>query len=206
MNQVDVQFLMGLGGHFTSQGVDQQAAQVRALGPNFHATVRAWDEWPAAAAAALKALPATTRRAIVGYSNGGSEITQAAAQGVPIDLLVAEDATIWLALAPLHRNVKSAISFRNVNPFSSFPPVGHASLSIGAGWDPAKQRLRTIDTWDMHTSVDLDPVIQAVVLASVKALGSDTFAPPISASASPPPPAMPINFTNPGRGDGGSNG
>ena len=165
---VHVEFLEGLGDDFTSPGVLAMAAQVRKLGANFSATVRHWYQWRDAAAA-LKAAPASNARAVVGYSNGGSEVTGVSDAGFPLDLLIALDPTIWLACSPLHVNVKQAICFHNINPASSFPPVGHASLTTAADF---KGRLRTIDTWDLHMNVDTDPVIQAVVLAAIKQLAA----------------------------------
>jgi hypothetical protein len=164
---VHVEFLEGLGDDFTSPGIPVMASQVRKLGANFSATVRRWYQWRDAAAA-LKAAPAADARAVVGYSNGASEVTGVSDQGLALDLLVALDPTIWLACSPLHGNVKQAICFHNVNPASSFPPVGHASLTATADF---KGRLRTIDTWDLHMNVDTDPVIQAVVMAAIRQLG-----------------------------------
>jgi hypothetical protein len=163
---VHVEFLEGLGGDFTSAGVLAMAAQVRKLGSNFSASVRRWYQWRAAAAA-LKASPARNGRAVVGYSNGGSEVTGISDEGFALDLVIALDPTIWIACSPLHANVKQAICVHNVNPLSSFPPVGHASLTTAADF---KGTLRTIDTWDLHINVDSDPVIQGVVLSAIKQL------------------------------------
>jgi hypothetical protein len=163
---VHVEFLEGLGDDFTSPGVLAMAAQVRKLGADFSATVRRWYQWRDAATA-LKARQPGDARAVVGYSNGGSEVTGVSDAGFPLDLLVALDPTIWLACSPLHGNVKRAICFHNVNPVSSFPPVGHASLTTAPDF---KGTLRTIDTWDLHMNVDTDPVIQAAVLAAIRQL------------------------------------
>lgn len=164
---VHVEFLEGLGDDSTSPGVLTQAAEARKL-PGVTAAVRRWYQWPVAAAA-LKALPAGVKRVVVGYSNGGSEVTQVADEGFPIDLLIAEDPTIWLAMASLHSNVAEAICFENINPFSSFPPVGHANLSTAPDFHGV---LKVIATRDMHINVDTDPTIQATVLAAIKELAS----------------------------------
>ena len=162
---VQLDILEGLGDDTTSPGCLVIAQEARKI-PGVTAVVWKWYQWPLVLAARKK-LPADRLWAVVGYSNGGSEATQVAADGLIVDLLVALDPTIWLACAPLHDNVKRAICFHNVNPASSFPPVGHASLSVAVDF---KGLLQTFNTWDLHNNVDTDPVIQAAVIAAVKQL------------------------------------
>jgi len=165
-----VHLLMGLGGKFTSPGVYTQAAQIKALGPDVSATVWAWDDWDRAAADLIA--QKSTKHVAIGYSNGASKVQELANRlfqnNVRLDLLVAEDPTIWLPTTPLRANVMKAICFKNVNPASSFPPVGHASLK--AGPDFPLSRLTTIETTLSHTAVDTDPKIIATVVQAVKAV------------------------------------
>lgn len=166
---VQLDILEGLGDDATSPGCQVIAAEARKI-PGVTAVVWKWYQWELLIAARKK-LPADRLWAIVGYSNGASEVTQVAADGLTVDLLVALDPTIWLACAPLHNNVKRAICFHNVNPLSSFPPVGHASLTAAMDF---KGLLQTFNTWDLHINVDTDPVIQAAVIAAVKQLAGGT--------------------------------
>jgi hypothetical protein len=68
------------------------------------------------------------KRAIVGYSNGGSAATWVATDGFAIDLLVALDPTVWLANYALESNVKSAVCFHDTFILN---PVGHARCTKG---------------------------------------------------------------------------
>jgi len=165
MKLIHIEILEGLGDDQTSPGMLTIAAELRKL-PGATVIVRHWNQWQDAANA-LRALPATTLRSVIGYSNGASEVTQIAAENIPIDLLISLDPTIWLACAALHGNVKQAICFHNVNPASSFPPVGHASLTTAPDF---KGTLRTVDTWDMHINVDTDPAIQGAVILAERQL------------------------------------
>jgi hypothetical protein len=162
---VQLDILEGLGDDTTSPGCLVIAAEARKIS-GVTAVVWKWYQWEQVIAARKK-LPADRLWAVVGYSNGASEAEQVAAPGITVDLLVALDPTIWLATAPLHGNVKRAICFHNVNWASSFPPVGHASLTTSPDF---KGTLQTIDTWDLHINVDTDPVIQATVVAAVRQL------------------------------------
>lgn len=162
---VELDILEGLGDDTTSPGCLVIAQEARKI-PGVTAVVWKWYQW-ALVVAARKKLPADRLWAVVGYSNGASEAEQVAAAGLAVDLLIALDPTIWLATVPLQGNVKRAICFHNVNWASSFPPVGHASLSTAPDF---KGTLQTIDTWDLHINVDTDPVIQAIVVAAVKQL------------------------------------
>jgi len=158
-----VHLLMGLGDSWTSPGVITQANQIKALGSDVTATVWKWYEW-ASALADLQAKP-NTKHVVIGYSNGASFVQNIANSGVLLDLLISEDPTIWLPTYPLKSNVQKAICFKNTNPYSSFPPVGHASLVAGPGFPPS--RLTTIETKDQHLSVDTDPTIIKTVVDAV---------------------------------------
>lgn len=158
-----VRLLEGLGGDRTSGGVLQQRDKIKAKFPTADVKVYGWSEWDKVAAD-FKAKP-DAKHVLIGYSNGGSTVTWTADTGVRIDALVAEDPTVWLSNIPLKGNVKKALCIHNSNPFSSFPPVGHAYLAAGLGFD--KTHLKTIETNDSHMYVDYDPVIIAAVFAFI---------------------------------------
>lgn len=88
------------------------------------------------------------KRVILGYSNGGSELTYVCQMGFPVDLALALDPTIWLSMVPLGKNVRRAICFHDTNPLN---PVGHAYLKKGPDFNGT---LITIDTSDLHLNVD----------------------------------------------------
>jgi len=163
-----VHLLMGLGDQFTSPGVLTQATRIRALGADVTATVWTWAQWQSALSDLQSAANSNgkTKHVVIGYSNGASMVQQLAASGVALDLLIAEDPTIWLPTVPLKGNVKKSICFHNTNWMSSIPPVGHASLVAGDGFNAAN--LQTIDTTLAHTSVDTDPSIIQVVVNAVQ--------------------------------------
>jgi len=167
MADIRVELLEGLGDEFTSPGMLTIRTALLQI-PHTIVGIKHWNEWEIAASV-LKVQPATTKRAVIGYSNGASEVTNIAAEDFPIDLLISLDPTIWLAMQPLHKNVKKAICFHNVNPASSFPPVGHASLATGPDFTG---KLTTIDTWDLHGNVDTDPEIQGACILAVRALAN----------------------------------
>ena len=165
MRTVHVELLEGLGDEFTSPGMITIRDELLKIS-HLTAGLRHWNEWQIAGSA-LRVAP--DARAVIGYSNGASEVTNIAAMDVPIDLLISLDPTIWLAMQPLHKNVVKAICFHNVNPASSFPPVGHASLTTAPDFTG---KLTTIDTWDLHGNVDTDPEIQGACILAVRALAN----------------------------------
>jgi dienelactone hydrolase len=159
-----VALLMGLGGEITSPGIPYMAQKIQAHG--FVAKVYSWDQWREAGEW-LKSQPG--KKAVLGYSNGGSEVTGVTDLGFELDLVISLDPTIWLSMSPLHRNVKEAVCFHNANWLSSFPPVGHARLSTASDF---KGKITTIDTYDSHMRVDTDASIQAYCEAKIFALGA----------------------------------
>lgn len=165
MLNVCVGFVMGLFGIFgSSPGIQQMGAQV-AKWPGYEARVFQWSEW--SAAATWLSRKSCGVRAIVGYSNGGNTITYAAATGVKLAYAGSMDPTIWLPVTPIQKNVDSVMVFRNVNPLSSFPPVGHANLVKGATF---RGVWKVYDVRDLHGAVDTNPKNQAPILAKLKSL------------------------------------
>jgi len=163
----EVHLLYGLFGSVgSSPGITTQAQLIQKLGADVTTTVWGWDQWDSAAAA-LQNKPGS-KHVVIGYSNGASRVQNIADTGVSLDLLVSEDPTIWLETIPLRANVKKAVCFKNTNPMSSIPPVGHASLVAGQGFDP--KNLVTIETQDLHANVDTDPAIINTVISYVKAV------------------------------------
>lgn len=170
MNHIQVEMLMGLGGHATSSGIDDLAKLIQALNDKNNyviVEVRAWDDWKNAGAI-LKA--SGNKKVIIGYSNGGSEVTGISDMAFPIDLLISLDPTIWINCSPLHDNVKEAICFHNANWLSSIPPVGHNTLTTASDWKPLKQKLTIIDIYDLHMNVDKDKKIQDTCLSAIEKL------------------------------------
>lgn len=155
---------MGLGGEATSAGMPYMAHRLQNKG--IICVVFGWADWRKAGQWLRSR---NGKRAVVGYSNGGSEVTGITDLGFELDLVIALDPTIWLSMSPLHGNVREAVCFHNANPFSSFPPVGHARLTTAPDF---KGKLTTIDTWDTHMDVDRDPSIQAYVESKILALGA----------------------------------
>lgn len=165
-----VEFLKGLElpGFETSPGIIDMAREVSSWA-GYTAVVREWHEWEKSVDA-LKSLPVGIRRGVVGYSNGGSMATYIANSGTVIDFLVGMDATTWIPPKQLQINVRNAICFWNVNPFSSFPPVGHASYSLVKGNTSTK--LLTYKIMNLHGNVDTDPDNQKLVYEALKSLST----------------------------------
>jgi hypothetical protein len=82
---------------------------------------------------------------------------------VPFDYAVFIDPTTLSALTALGPNLKQALHFHN----NSLDPVGHATLTAGAGFDRAQ--LEVVETAMPHLMLDTDPGIQARVLAEINA-------------------------------------
>jgi hypothetical protein len=158
-----VHLLMGLGDQLTSPGVLTQSNSIRLLGADVQTTVWTWKAWPQVVRL-LQADGNAHKHVIIGYSCGASAMEYIADTNIPIDLLVAEDPTIWLTTTPIRGNVQKAICFHNINPLNA---VGRASCEAGAGLTPAS-RLTTINTADFHGNVDIDTSIIKTVLNAVE--------------------------------------
>jgi len=156
-----VHLLMGLGDQTTSAGVVTQSESIRLLGPDVQTSVWTWKAWPQVVRL-LIADGNAHKHVIIGYSCGASAMEYIADTNIPLDLLVAEDPTIWLSTTPIRGNVKQAICFHNTNFLNA---VGRASCEAGAGL-PAS-RLTTINTADLHGDVDRDTSIIKTVLNAV---------------------------------------
>lgn len=165
---VHVEFLEGLGGDLTSPGIIAMANHVSSW-PGYTTNVRNWSEWERSVDR-FKSLPIATRRAIVGYSNGGSMATYVANSGTTIDFLIGMDATVWIPPKEIQINVRNAICFWNINPFSSVPPVGHAKYTLASGNKTTK--LLTYKITNLHGNVDTDPDNQELVFEALKSLST----------------------------------
>jgi len=157
-----VHLLMGLGDELTSPGVITQSNQIRALGADVQTSVWTWKAWPEVVRLFI-ADGSAHKHVVIGYSCGASATEYVADSNVALDLVVAEDPTIWLSTTAFRGNVAKAICFHNTNPINF---VGRASCAVGNGF-PAS-RLTTINTMDIHGDVDLDTGIIATVIAAVK--------------------------------------
>lgn len=165
-----IEFLKGLElpGFETSPGVIAMSQRVAGWA-GYTSTVREWSEWQQSVDK-FNSLPAGVKRGLVGYSNGGSLATYVAASGVGIDFLIGMDATTWIPPKALDVNVRNAICFWNVNPLSSFPPVGHASYSLTKSNKTTK--LLTYKIMNLHGNVDTDPDNQELVYEALKSLST----------------------------------
>lgn len=166
MIPIHCEFLMGLGGRLTSSGVVQMYTDALRR-PNVTANLREWDQWQDSVQT-ISELPKHSKVAVLGYSNGACTATDIAFEDFQVDLLVGFDRTIWLPARPLGGNVKRAICLWNVNPFSSFPPVGHGTYSMAQGV-PAS-RLTTRRITDFHINVDKNPANQKIWTAALDLL------------------------------------
>ncbi len=154
----------GIGGRFWSAGMEGRlAAGIRALGCYCPPTYR-WIDWQAQIRD-IRAQPAGTRIVIAGHSldaNLAPSIAMAA--GRPIDLVAGYDPTIWWPCPPIPTNVKQAICFHGVNWLN---PIGHARYTLA---DPAKTRLATYKTADLHHKIDDNDELHGITINAVKAL------------------------------------
>lgn len=161
-----VEILEGLGGDNTSFGCVQIAAQIRALGPNYRATVRPYTAGDDVVASVMAA-PDNAKIMLVGYSNGASLITYAAPRiKRTIHKMIGLDPTFWIWPLDIQQNVNQAICLWNVNPASMFPPVGHAYYKLAAGNE--RTILLTRKIYDFHGNVDKNPKNQAVVVDAAR--------------------------------------
>lgn len=162
-----IEILEGLGGDYTSQGCVQMA-NTMSTWPGYKVNLRSWSDW-GRAAKAISETPKDVPVMVVGYSNGGSMATYVPYTcGRVIQKLIGLDPTVWIPPKVLPTNVMQAICLKNVNPFSSFPPVGHAGYEVQTGNKVTKLLTRRI--YDFHINVDKNPKNQAVVYQAAKDL------------------------------------
>lgn len=155
--------MYGLGGAIFSSGMNVLASQLRKIGAVVPDVYR-WTQWRDIVSD-IEKTPADAKIIIAGHSMGANAATWIAeATRRQISLIAAYDPTIWAEVTPLGRNVAKAINFHGVSWFSL---VGHAQLSVSAGF---KGELKTFNTSDRHEIIDDDNGLHAITVAEVKKL------------------------------------
>ena len=145
--------LRGLGGYFSSSGVDALAAKASAI-PGVATDV--FNYRPEHVVLEHMLAHGSSNLGVMGFSFGGNDTTfiaeQLAAHNLRLKLLICEDATIFGRMRPILGNVDRAICFHNNDLING--PVGHAELAAGTGFDPTRQQLITIQISMFHLHVD----------------------------------------------------
>jgi hypothetical protein len=153
MTPIYMPCLRGLGGHFSSSGVDTLAAKA-ALIPGV--TTEVFNYRPEHLVLDRVLAHRGGNLGVMGFSLGGNDTTpiaqQLAERGLRLKLLICEDATILARMRPILGNVDRAICFHNNDLING--PVGHAELTAGTDFDPTKQQLITIQISMFHLHVD----------------------------------------------------
>jgi hypothetical protein len=156
----------GLGGRFSSRGIDTLAAKA-ALIPRVKTEV--FNYRPEHLVLDRMLAHSSGNLGVVGFSRGGNDTTliaqPLAERGLRLKLLICEDATILARMRPILGNVDRAICFHNNDLING--PIGHAELTAGTSFDPTKQQLITIQISMFHLHVDQCGEIMQYVLFEI---------------------------------------
>lgn len=153
MTPIYMPCLRGLGGYFSSSGVDTLAVKASAI-PGV--TTNVFNYRPEQLVLEQMLARNSGNLGVMGFSFGGNDTTfiaeQLAARNLRLKLLICEDATIFGRMRPILGNVDRAICFHNNDLING--PVGHARLTAGTNFDPTRQQLITIQISMFHLHVD----------------------------------------------------
>lgn len=167
-------FFRGMGGKLTSAGVDKMARDAAARWPKEYIRIWDWDDCRYAQGRIMMH-PQDDCVCLVGYSMGANAVTW-----IPewyerrYDLIVGLDPTVWSWIAPFQGYVQKAICYHDLNPVNM---VGHAIYSFAPVVKPERLKLKSLvkpkgtleteDIWDLHLSVDKNPVYQREIMDAI---------------------------------------
>ena len=148
----------GLGGHLTSPGIDQIAAQLRAHGAVVHGPYF-YDKW----ASTVPSIKSTAGpKVIIGYSCGVQATAEAAAAAGVKVTVVGIQGSLYCPPPALTRNVAAAVEVWNPSCMGTF--------GLGCARYTGIANIKLYPRYLSHGGADNDPWTQRVVLRA--ALGA----------------------------------
>lgn len=160
--------MFGADGWADSRGMIVLADRLAKL-PNVRSVDNySWYDWQQAASDIMTA-PTSDKKAVIGYSGGGSRATWLANSiKNPIDLMVLYDPSLAREMQPIGSNVRHGVCYHNNNPGMWLPfygPLGGGVLSGLAG-----TVIETIEISEFHMLVQMDQKLHDTTVKFVEAL------------------------------------
>jgi len=164
MTPARIYVIYGQGDAFTSGGMVQLAARLRAQWPKAKVTEHVWRTGIAAIVPDIKAQALDEKIVLIGYSLGANDVTMIGnrVRGRLIDLAVCYDPSVKGIVEQPGANIKRMLLYHNLSP----EPIGHAIFT-----GPQVERS---DIQTSHLAVDYDEVLhQKTIDAVARVMGGN---------------------------------